>query len=75
MKAKKKLKYDLIWSITKNLDDYDEKYMKIKLNSDDELPINKSIEIATMAIVARAIFLQNNKYYAQVFLEEYLYKR
>ena len=75
MKAKKKLKHDLIWSITKNLDDYDEKYMKIKLNSDDELPINKSIEIATMAIVARAIFLQNNKYYAQVFLEEYLYKR
>ena len=75
MKAKKKLKYYLIWSITKNLDDYDEKYMKIKLNSDDELPINKSIEIATMAIVARAIFLQNNKYYAHVFLEEYLYKR
>ena len=75
MKAKKKLKYDLIWSITKNLDDYDEKYMKIKLNSDDELPINKSIEITTMAIVARAIFLQNNKYYPHVFLEEYLYKR
>ena len=31
---------DLIRSITKNSDDYDEKYMKIKLNSDDDLPLN-----------------------------------
>ena len=32
---------DLIRSITKHLDDYDEKYMKIKYNSDDELPRRK----------------------------------
>ena len=32
---------DLIRSITKNSDDYDEKYMKIKFNSDDELPLIK----------------------------------
>ena len=32
-----KIRY-LIWSITKNSDDYDEKYMKIKFNSDDKLP-------------------------------------
>ena len=31
---------DLIRSITKNLDDYDEKYMKIKFNFDNELPLN-----------------------------------
>ena len=47
--------------------------MKIKFNSDDELLLNKSIEIATMAIVARAIFLEDKKYYPHVFLEEYLY--
>ena len=29
---------ELIRSITKNLDDYDEKYMKIKFDSDDNLP-------------------------------------
>ena len=34
---------DLIMSITKNSDDYDEKYMKINFNSDDELPLNKTI--------------------------------
>ena len=48
--------------------------MKIKFNSDDELPLNKTIEIPTMTIVARAIFLENNKYYSQVFLDECLHK-
>ena len=62
---------DLIRSITKNSDDYDEKYMKIKLNTDDELPLNKAIEMIT---AVRAIFLENNKYYPQVFLDESLYK-
>ena len=36
---------DLISSITKNSDDYDEKYMKIEFNSNDELLLNKTIEI------------------------------
>ena len=36
---------DLIRSMTKNSVDYDEKYMKIKFNSDDQLPLNKMIEI------------------------------
>ena len=48
--------------------------MKIKLNSDDELPLNKTVEIPTMAIVVRAIFLENNQYYSQVFLDECLYE-
>ena len=60
--------------ITKNSDDYDEKFMKIKFTSDDELPLNKTIEIPNMTIAVRAIFLENNKYYPQVFLEECLYK-
>ena len=38
------------------------------------LPLNKTIEIRTMTIVVRAIFLENNKYYPQVFLDEGLYK-
>ena len=56
---------DSIRSITENLDHYDEKNMKIKLNSDDELPLNKTIEIPSMIIVVRAIFHENNKYYSQ----------
>ena len=37
--------------------------MKIKSNSDDELPLDKTIEIPTMTIVVRAVFLENHKYY------------
>ena len=48
--------------------------MKIKINSDDKLPLNKTIEIPSMEIVIRAIFLENNKYYPHVFLDECLYK-
>ena len=47
---------DLIRSITENSDDYDEKYIKIKFNSDEELLLNKTIEINNI-IVARAVFL------------------
>ena len=57
-------KYEELWSkirelirpITKNSDDYDEKYMKNKFNSDDELPLNKMIEIPTKTMIVRAIF-------------------
>ena len=48
--------------------------MKIKFNSDDELPLNKNIEIPSMIIVVTAVFLENNKYYPLVFLDECLYK-
>ena len=65
---------DSIRLITKNSDDYDDKYMKIKFNSDYEFPLNKAIEIPAMAILVRVIFLENKKYYSQVFLDECLYK-
>ena len=66
-KKKKKKKYeelcskirDLIKPITKNSDNYDEKYMKIKYDSDDELPLNKTFEIHSMIIVIRTIFREN----------------
>ena len=65
---------DLIRLITKNSDDYDEKHMKMKFNSDDKLPLNKTIEIPTMAIVVRAVLHENNKYYPQVSIDECIYK-
>ena len=65
---------DLIRSITKNSDNYDETCMKTKFNSDDELPLKKMIEIPSMIMAVRAIFLEKNKYYPQIFLDECLYK-
>ena len=32
------------------------KYMKIKFNSDDELPLNKMVKMPTMTIVFRDVF-------------------
>ena len=64
---------DLIRSITKNSDDYDEKCMKIKFNPDDELPLNKTIEIPTITIAVKVAFHENKKHYPQVFLDECLY--
>ena len=51
---------DLIRSIAKISDDYNEKYVEIKFDSDDELSLNKMVEI-------RAVFHENNKYYPQAF--------
>ena len=39
-----------------SINDYYEKYMKIKFNSDDELPLNKTTEIHNVTIVVRAVF-------------------
>ena len=69
-KSKQKIKtYEELWSrikalirsITKNSDDYDEKYIKITFNLCDELPLNKTIEIVG------GVFYENSKYYPQVF--------
>ena len=46
----------------------------MKFDSDDELPLIKTIEIPIMATVVRALFHENNKYYPQVFLDKCLYK-
>ena len=76
MKARKKIKkyeelwikiWDLIRLLTKSLDDYDEISMKTKFDSDDNLPLNKTIEISIATIVVRAVFHENNKYYPQDF--------
>ena len=56
-------------SMTKNLYDYDEKYIKMKFDSDDELPLKKMVEIPIMTIVVWAVFLENNKYYQLAFLD------
>ena len=52
---------DLIRSKTKNLNDYDWKYMKIKFDSDGNLPLNKTIEIPVMTIAVTAVFHENKK--------------
>ena len=60
MKAKGKIKIykelwikirDLIKAVTKISDDYDEKYMRIKFDTDDKLPLNKTLKIHIITTV------------------------
>ena len=61
---------DLIKLMSKNSDDHNENYVKIKFNSVDKLPLNKMREIPSMIIVVRVVFYEDKKYYPQVFLDE-----
>ena len=47
--------------------------MKIKLNSDDSLPLNKMLKLHMLTVIVRSIFEEDDKYYPQVFLDECLY--
>ena len=58
---------------TNNSDNYDEKYMKIKFNLNDNLPLNKMLELCNTMVVIRS-FHEGNKYYQQLFLNKCLYK-
>ena len=54
--------------------DYEKDYMKIKFNSDDDLPLNKQLKFHNMAITIRSVFEEDGKRYPQVFLDDTLYE-
>ena len=54
--------------------EYDKDYMKIKFNSDDDLPLNKILKLHMLKIIVRSVFKKDGKYYPQVFLDECLYE-
>ena len=54
--------------------DYEKDYMKIKLNSDDDLPLNKPLKFHLMTITIRSVFEEDGKLHPQVFLDDTLYK-
>ena len=65
---------DKIKEINSNECDYEKDYMKIKFNSDDDLPLNKSLKFTLMAVTIRCVFEENGKLYPQVFLDDSLYE-
>ena len=54
--------------------DYEKDYMKIKFNSDDNLPLNKPLKFHLMTITIRSVFEEDGKLYLQVFLDDALYE-
>ena len=54
--------------------EYEKDYIKIKFNSDDNLPLNKILKLHNFTIIFRYVFGEDGKYYPQVLLDEYLYE-
>ena len=48
--------------------------MKIKFNSDDNLPLNKMPKLHLLTAIVRSVFEEDGKYYPQVFWDECLYE-
>ena len=48
--------------------------MKIKLNSDDNVPLNKLLKFHNMTITIRFVFEEDGKRYPQVLLDDTLYE-
>ena len=48
--------------------------MKIKFNSDDDLPLNKPLKFHAMTIIIRSVFEEDGKLYPQGFVDDALYE-
>ena len=48
--------------------------MKIKFNTDDNIPLNKIIYFPTITIIIRSITKKDDKYYPQLCLDDCLYE-
>ena len=53
--------------------EYSKDYMKIKFNSDNNLPLNKPLKFYNITLTIRYTFSEDNKLYPQVFLYDALY--
>ena len=65
---------DKIKKISNDKRDYEIDYMKIKFNSDEDLPLNKSLNSHIMTITIRYVFEEDGKLYPEVFLDDTLYE-
>ena len=74
-------KYNDVWNGIKNKIkevsssdcDYEKDYMKIKFNSEDNLPLNKPLKFHLLTIIIRCVFNEGGKFYPQLFLDDTLH--
>ena len=76
-------KYTDVWDGIKNEikainsdeeSNYGEDYMKIKFNSEYDLPLNKPLKFHAMTIIIRSVFKEGGKLHPQVVLDDTLYE-
>ena len=65
---------DKIKEVSSDECDYEKYNMKIKFNSDDNVPLNKPLKFHNVAITIRSVFEEDGILYPQVFLDDTLYE-
>ena len=63
---------DKIKEVSSGEFDYQKDYMKIKIDLDDDLPLNKPLKFHLITITIRSVFEEDGKLYPQVFLDDTL---
>ena len=54
--------------------DYEKDYIKIKFDSEDDLPLNKPLKFHAMTIIIRSVVKEDDKLYPQPFLDDTSYE-
>ena len=76
-------KYEEVWEgIKKEIEtinsgektEYGKDFLKNRLESNDNLPLNKPIKLRLLAKIIRSVFSENGKFYPQLFLDDALYE-
>ena len=54
--------------------EYGKDYMKVKFDSDGNLPLNTVLKFRILTIIIRNVFEKDGNYYPQIFLDDSLYE-
>ena len=61
-------KYVVLMWFHENVD-----FIKMKFDSDDDLPLNKALNLHNMTIIIRSVFNEDGTFYPQIYLGDCLY--
>ena len=76
-------KYEEVWEgIKKGIEtinsgekiEYEKDFLKIRFESNDNLPLNKPIKLRLLTIIIRSVFSEGRKFYPQLLLDDALYE-
>ena len=55
-------------------DEYGKDFMKIKFDTDNNLPLNKMLKLHNLTIIIRSVFEEDGKFHPQIYLDECLHQ-
>ena len=53
---------------------YEKNYARIRVDTDDDIPLNKQLKFATSTIIISCVFQKGTKLCSQIYLDECLYE-